>query len=38
MEQVQMTKFDDLQTALNVARDNLKSLNDKIGREQFRHG
>lgn len=31
-----MNDYDDLQIALNVARDNLKSLNDKIGREQFR--
>lgn len=30
-------KYDDLQVALNVARDNLKSLNEKIGRgDQFR--
>lgn len=27
---------DDLQVALNEARDNLKSLNEKIGRDQFR--
>lgn len=30
------SSYDDLQIALNVARDNLKSLNDKIGRDQFR--
>lgn len=31
-----MDKYDDLQIALTAARDNLKSLNEKIGREQFR--
>lgn len=31
-----MDRYDDLQVALNVARDNLKSLNEKIGRDQFR--
>lgn len=30
------SSYDDLQIALNVARDNLKSLNDKIGRDQLR--
>lgn len=29
---------DDLQVALNEARDCLKTLNDKIGRDQFRFG